>query len=161
MHRLVLTTDDVPEADRFAYWREEFGEAMLGFSGERNAEQATPFAARAAVSISPSFTRFRTRCDGFPVIRRPREIARNSWDDYIWLHREYSEGSWFKHDRREFVTRRGDLFVADPAVPLATEARRNYDVENWFFPRALFDPHLAVSRRPRMLLWKITTASTE
>lgn len=130
MDRLVLTTDDVPEADRFSYWREALCQGTLGVSGERNAEQATPFAARAAVSISASLTCFRCRADGFPVFRRPRDIARRSWDDHIWLYRENSEGTWFNYDRREFVTRRGDLFVADPTVPLENDARRNYDTDN-------------------------------
>ncbi|MGH6835176.1 MAG: helix-turn-helix domain-containing protein [Methylocella sp.] len=152
MDRQVLTTDDVPEVDRFSYWREAVSEGMLGTTGERNAEQATPFAARCTGSISASLTHFRYQSDGFPAFRRPRDIARHSWDDKIWVRRENSEGVWFNYDRREFVTRPGDLFVADPTVPLAVKALRNNDMDLWFFPRALFDPHLAVSQRPRMLL---------
>jgi AraC-like DNA-binding protein len=152
MQRLVLTTDDVPEADRFSYWREAVVEGMIGFTGERNAEQATPFAGRLAGSISPSLVRFRVRSDGFPLFRRPREIARHSYDGQFWLYREHGEGARFKYDRREFVTRPGDLLVGDSSVPFATEARRNHDMEAWFFPRALLDPHLAASRRPRALL---------
>jgi hypothetical protein len=125
MHRLVLTTDDVPEADRFSYWREAVNEGMIGITGERNA--ATPFSARISGSISASVTRFQYRADGFPVFRRPRDVARISRDDQILLYRENSEGACFNLDRREFVTRRGDLVVFDPTVPFATEARRNYD----------------------------------
>jgi AraC-like DNA-binding protein len=151
VHRLVLTTDDVPEADRFSYWREACCEAMIGVTGERNAEQAAPFAGRVAVSASASLARFRYRADGYPVSRRPRDIARHGWDDKIWIYRERSEGACHTYDRREFVTRPGDLFVLDPTVPFATEARRDYDLDIWLFPRALLDPHLAVSQRPRSL----------
>ncbi len=72
MHRLVLTTDDVPEADRFAYWREEFGEAMLGFSGEHKFRGAQLQCAnhRAIIVQSPlaligsaSHTRRYVRCE--------------------------------------------------------------------------------------------------
>ena len=151
MQRLVLTTDDVPKAERFSYWREMVNEGMIGITSERSAEQAATFSARAAGSISPSLHHFRYRSDGSAVFRGPRDIARRSWDDHIWLRRENSEGVWFKYDRQEFVTRPGDLLFADPTVPLAIKARRNHDVDIWNFPRALFDPHLAASRRPRLL----------
>ncbi|MGH6822796.1 MAG: helix-turn-helix domain-containing protein, partial [Methylocella sp.] len=150
--RLVLTLDDVPEADRFAYWRETVAEEMFGVTGERIAEQAAPFAARVTGSISASLTHFRYRSDGLPVFRRPRDIARHSWDGQIWLRRENGEGSSLKYPWQEFVTRPGDLFVADTNVPFTMETRRSYDADLWFFPRALIDPHLAPSRRPRSLL---------
>ena len=76
MQHMVLSTGDVPEADRFSYWREAVGEGLLGTSAERNKEQETAFNARADVSIGASFARFRFRTDGYPVFRRRHDIAR-------------------------------------------------------------------------------------
>ncbi len=77
MQHMVLSTDDVPEADRFSYWRETVGEGLLGTSAERNKRQETAFNARADVSIGASFARFRFRTDGYPVFRRRRPSAVN------------------------------------------------------------------------------------
>ena len=87
MQRMAFSTDDVPEAERFSYWREAVGEGLLGTSAERNKGQETPFNARVDASIGASFARFRFRTDGYPVFRRPRDIARLSWDDYFCLYR--------------------------------------------------------------------------
>ena len=152
MQRRVLSTDTVPEAERFSYWREAICEGVIGVSGERNKDQGTPFNGSAAASIGQSAVHIRIRSDGHPVFRRPREMARVGWDDHIWLFREISSGAWFDYDRREFVTRPGDLIVGDPTIPFATEARADYALDVWCFPRKLFAPHLPVSLRPRSLV---------
>ena len=123
MQRVAFSTDDVPEADRFAYWREAVCEGLIGVSGERDKDQETPFNGKLEGWIGESLARFRYRSDRFRVLRRPRDIARRSWDDCFCLYRESSAGAWFDHDRREFVTRPGDLVIADATVPFATEAR--------------------------------------
>ena len=119
MQRLVLSTDDVPEGDRFSYWRETFErEADRDCLERGESPQETPFSSRVDAAIGASLVRLRYRGVGRPVSRGPREIARIGWDDYIWLYREASVGAWFDHDRREFVTQPGDLIVADPTHPV-------------------------------------------
>jgi hypothetical protein len=80
MQRLILRTDDVPEADRFSYWREAASE-WLGLSVERNKGQETPFNRHLAASIGPSLARLRCRSDRRPVFRRPTDIARLGGDE--------------------------------------------------------------------------------
>ena len=65
--------------------------------------------------------------------------------------RQVGGSSWIRRGGREFVTRRGDLIIADPTVPFEIQALRSYDHEMWSFPRALIDPHLAATQRPRSL----------
>jgi AraC-like DNA-binding protein len=150
MQRLVLSTDDVPEGDRFSYFREAIDEKLIGITSERRKDQEeTPFHARIDGAMGPSLVRIRYHADGRPVFRRSRDIARIGWDEYIWLYREASVGAWFDHDRREFLTQPGDLIIADPTIPFATDARADYDLDLWFFPRKLFDPHVTASQRPR------------
>jgi hypothetical protein len=108
MQRLVLSTDDLPEAKRFSYWREDVGEQLLGCTAELSKDQETPFKGLLVGSIGPSLSRFRSRSDGRPVFRRPRDIARRSWHDHVLLYREFG-GVWFGWDRGELVTRPGDV----------------------------------------------------
>jgi hypothetical protein len=67
MQRLVLSTADFPEADRFSYWREEVCERVIGVSGERGKGQETrsalisaPHSAHRsfASAIAPTGTRY-------------------------------------------------------------------------------------------------------
>jgi AraC-like DNA-binding protein len=141
MQRLAFSTDDVPEAERFAYWRDAIGEGFIGVSGEPVAYQETPFDAHADLSIGQSLGRLRYRSDAYHVFRRPREIARVGWEDYVFVYRECSIGAWFSVDRRELLTKPGDILIADPSEPLATEARASFDHDAWVFPRMLFEPH--------------------
>jgi AraC-like DNA-binding protein len=146
MQHLVLATDDIPERERFSYWREQVNETFIGVTGERAPDDQASFAGRVSGCIGTSLAHFRYRSDGFPVLRRPREIARRSWEDWVWLYREAGEGAWFNHGGQEYTTRHGDLIVADPTIPFKTDAFRNYDIALWFFPRALLEPHLPGAR---------------
>ncbi len=152
MQRLIMSTNDIPEANRFAYWSEAVSDGLIGVSGERDKNEETPFNAKLEGWVGNSLVHFRYRADRFHVLRQNRDIARRSWEDSYLLYRELSAGAWFNHDRREFITRPDDLVIADAAVPFATDNRASYDHEVWIVPRSLLDPHLPVSRRPRSLV---------
>jgi AraC-like DNA-binding protein len=89
---------------------------------------------------------------GYTVFRRPVDIARRGWEDKIFLHREKGAGVRFACDRRELVTKPGDLMIADPTRAFTTAPLMNFNHDLWFFPRKLFDPHLPASLDPRSLL---------
>jgi AraC-like DNA-binding protein len=152
MQRLVLSTDDFPEEDRFSYWREEVCEGVIGVSGERGKGQETPFSAHLRASFGASLVRIRYRSDGHPIFRRPHDIARIGWDDHIFLYCEVGAGGWLDVGGREFVTQRGDLMLGDPTIPFAIKARVKYDIDLWRFPRKLIDPHRPISQGPSTLL---------
>lgn len=152
MQRLVLSTDDVPEAERFGYWREAVLEQLIGISGERHKGEEIPFSAHVDASLRPSLVRFRYRGNACHVLRRPREIARIGWEDYFLVDRECSIGAWFGVDGREVITKRGDLSITELTVPWATEALAEYDHDAWLFPRKLFEPHLRASQHPHWLV---------
>jgi hypothetical protein len=154
VRRLAFSTDDVPEAERFAYWREAVSEGLIGVSGERDRDQEISFTSRVDAWIGPSLARLRYRGDAYHVFRRPREIARIGWDEYFLVYRECSIGASFSVDRREFVTKPGDLVITELTVPFATEARADFNHDSWLFPRKLFEPHLAASQHPRSLVMR-------
>jgi AraC-like DNA-binding protein len=152
MQHVVVSTKDVPEPDRFSYWREAISERFIGVVSERGADTGTSFNARLSGSISDSLILFHYTADGHPVFRRPRDIARRGWDEYLMLYRERGTGAWFEHAQREFVTHTGDLAIADPTLPFATEPSLHFDHEVCFLPRALLESHLPISQRPRNLV---------
>jgi AraC-like DNA-binding protein len=152
MRHFVLSTHSVPEADRLAYWREAVSEGLMGVSAEPGKSREAPFDASVAGSIGASLAHFRCRSVGYSVFRRPVDIARRGWEERIFLHREKGAGVRFACDRRELLTKPGDLMIADPTRPFATAPLMNFDHDLWFFPRKLFDPHLPASLDPRSLL---------
>jgi AraC-like DNA-binding protein len=152
MQRLVFSTDDVPEAERFSYWREAVGVGLLGFTAEPNAPPDIRFNARVVAAIGASVVDIRLRCDPCNVFRRTGDIARHGWEDYVCLYRQIGISARFDDDRREFVSRPGDLMIADPTMPFAGKARPDCDTDLWFFPRRLLDPHLPASRIPPSLV---------
>jgi hypothetical protein len=102
MQRIIVSTDDVPEAERYAYWREAVIEPLFAASAECDKDEDTPFAGRLVVSASKSVTRVRARGDGHPVVvRRPRDLGRRRGDVQITLHRASAPVAWSRPDGRD------------------------------------------------------------
>ncbi len=115
MQRLVLSTDHVPEAERFAYWRAAVSDGLLGNRVEPNEDQKSPFNGRLSAFSAGSVGRIRCRADGHPAFRGPREIGRRSWPEHFLLYREFSAGAWFGWNGDEFAREAGAiLFVRSP-----------------------------------------------
>jgi AraC-like DNA-binding protein len=153
MQRLSLSTADQAAKDRFAYWREDVNEALIGVTGESPIPADTPFTARVDAHLGLALAHFRYRSDGFPVSRGRRQIAQRGWDNWIWLYQECGAGAWFSHGGREHLTNAGDLVLVDPAVPFATKAHDVYDLNIWLLPRHALAPHLPGARFPRS--WRL------
>jgi AraC-like DNA-binding protein len=152
MQRLLLSTDNVREAERFPYWIEQIGDGLVGVSAERNKDQETPFSGEVVGTIGETLARIRYRCDGYQVFRRRHDIARRGWGEHIFVVRDFGVTDWLGHDGRESVTRQSDLMILDPTVPASLEPRVDFDAELWFLPRDLFYPHMPVSHQPRLVL---------
>ena len=152
MQRTVISTDDIPERDRFSYWHDAIGEQFLAIGGERGEESETPFSARTVGFISDSLRITRTSADNHMVVRRRHHIARRSWGDYFLLARQGSAGAWYEHDKREFIARAGDFVICDPDVPFATRPLMRLDHVVCMLPRRLLEPHLAAARRSSHLV---------
>ena len=149
MRRFVVSTNDVPEAERFAFWREEACQGLVGISAEPRDREAA-FAAKAEAWAS-EFVLFRYRSGGYSPFRERRDIASHSWADYAWFYHERSAGSRLNDAGREIFMSRGDLVIVDPTIPVAAEARIDYDADMVFLARRFLDPYLTVSQRPRGL----------
>jgi AraC-like DNA-binding protein len=144
----ILTVDRLCEADRFAYWREQWCEGTVGVTGELARDERQSFHARATTWTAPHVIRLRCETGPFQVSRGLREINRRSWQGWIWLHQEMSDGATFRHAGNEFIMRQGDLLVTDPTIPFSSRPRSSHDYCRWLLPRAWIEPHLPPSRRP-------------
>src|SRR5579872_3169434 len=89
----ALTVDHIGEADRFAYWREQWCQGSAGVTGELSAAQRRGFYARATAWNAVCVIRLRLETGPFQVSRGPSEISRHSLENWICLYQELSEGA--------------------------------------------------------------------
>ena len=93
-------------------------------------------ALRASAWTAGCVIRLRCETGPFRVARGLPEISRRSWEDWIWLYQEMSDGVRFEHAGNEFITHRGDLLLTDPTVPFSGQPRSAHDYRRWIVPRA-------------------------
>ena len=144
----TLTVDHIGEADRFAYWREQWCRGTAGVRGELAAGDRHSFYARATVWTFPWVLRARSKTGPFRMSRGLPEISQRSLEDWICLYQEASDGASFQHAGNEYTTRPGDLLVTDPTIPISGQPRSAHDYRRWMLPRAWIEPHLPSGRRP-------------
>ena len=147
MQSVILSTDGVPEAERFAYWREAVLERYIGVTGERHKERPAPFAAQLVGAVGGAVARIRARAEGHHVIRQPRDIARRGGEAQITVFRASTKVAWRRPNGQEWVTQPGDLAVGDTTLPFSCWVEGDYDSETWVLPRKLLDPHLPIALR--------------
>jgi AraC-like DNA-binding protein len=143
-----LTVDHMGEADRFAYWREQWCQSTAGVTGELAPGERNGFYARATMWTAPCVIRMRLETGPFRVSRGMPEISRHSLENWICLYQELSDGAAFQHARNEFTTRRDDLLLTDPTIPICSRPRSVHDYRRWMLPRAWIEPHLPAGRGP-------------
>jgi len=144
----ALAVDHIAEADRFAYWREQWCQGTAGVTGELSPSERHGFYARATARIAPCMIHLRLETGPFLVSRGLPEISRNSLENWISLYQEESDGATFKHARNEFTTRSGDLLFTDPTLPFSCRPRSAHNYRRWMLPRAWIEPHLPSGCRP-------------
>ena len=144
----ALTVDHICEADRFAYWREQWCQGTAGVTGELPPGERHGFYARAAAWIAPCAVRMRLETGPFRVSRGLTEISRHGLENWLCLYQEMSDGATFQHGGNEFTTRPGDLLLTDPTIPIDSRPRSAHDYRRWMLPRAWIEPHLPAGRRP-------------
>jgi AraC-like DNA-binding protein len=144
----TMAADHIGEADRFAYWREQWCQGTAGVTGELAPGDRHSFYARATVWTAPWVMRARHRAAPFRMSRGLSEISQRSLEGWICLYQEVSDGAAFKHAGNEYTTRPGDLLLIDPTIPISGRPRSAHDYRRWMLPRAWIEPHLPSGRRP-------------
>lgn len=144
----ALAVDHLGEADRFAYWREQWCQGTAGVTGELAPGERRGFYARATAWAAPCVIRLRLETGPFRVSRGLPEIRQHSLENWICLYQEASDGATFQHAGNEFMTRPGDLLLTDPTVPFSSRPLSAHDYRRWMLPRAWIEPHLPSGLRP-------------
>jgi AraC-like DNA-binding protein len=138
--RVRITTDDVPQGDRFALWSAAVF-STLAISAQPIPDATGPFRARFSARSRGSLLNCRFNSDGFHATRQSREIAHRQWDSYR-IYREASAGVAFKIGGQEMLSMTGDILVADADALFEAHPIERYADESWLLPKAVLDPHL-------------------
>ena len=138
--RVRITTDDVPQGDRFALWSAAVF-STLAISAQPIPDATGPFRARFSARSRGSLLNCRFNSDGFHATRQSREIAHRQWDSYR-IYREASAGVAFKIGGQEMLSTTGDMLVADADALFDARPVERYADESWLLPKAVLDPHL-------------------
>jgi AraC-like DNA-binding protein len=115
--------------------------SILAISAAPLPGAAAPFQAHFSARSSGPLLNCGFESDGFHATRGSREIARRQWHGHR-VYRESSAGVWFRIAGQEFVTRAGDVIVADADAEFEARPIGRYSDESWLLPKALLDPHL-------------------
>jgi AraC-like DNA-binding protein len=145
--RIDVSTDDVPESERFAFWRETCCEP-LGLTPERD-DPTVPFQAHVSrVAMGPLLHVNYKEVGACRVGRHMREISRHPRQSCS-IYREASPGAWFRRAGHEFTTAPGDLVISDLDLPFETRPLGTaYAHDVWLLPKLALMPYLPASGRP-------------
>lgn len=143
--RITITTDGVPERDRFDAWCGTVF-STLAISVERLPDAGPSFAARFSARQKGPLLNCSFDSDGFRAIRHSREIAHRQWHGYR-IYRESSPGVRFRIGGTEIASTSGDLMIADADATFEAVPLTRYADESWLLPKTMIEPHLPTMRR--------------
>jgi AraC family transcriptional activator of tynA and feaB len=119
---LVFSTNELPEPNRFPYYREEFLRVLgCEFAIE---EPEQPFSAEVRARTLADAALCRTELDGYSGSRGSREIARSARHP-IFLVANISGPVLYRHDQDSTATGPNDLVLVDATRPLAYEMHKH------------------------------------
>lgn len=145
MHRKLFTLKPLRIADRFDAWVEI--SRSIGVDSDPPKDLMAPFRGQLEATVSDSLSLLRYDADACPVYRLAPQIKKVEWGQY-WLYREIGPGAWIRIGTQEFITRPGDILVANADEPFETKAIDTYLHHIWMIPHAVLSPHMARIPRP-------------
>jgi hypothetical protein len=114
-----LSTDAIPQRDRFAYWGEAVSRPFTGMSVEATPEQRRSFSARLSAVRQAGVTSMKFERSVAFAHRGAADIARFPSDNLL-VYPAPSSHSWFRtHDGDEFVAPPGSRIVGFADVPFS------------------------------------------
>ncbi len=152
------STDDVPQAERFDYWRDSICAAFDPMSPELRRDRRTSFQGDVTTCQLGEATLMEIRATSHRTGRSPGDIARGS-RNYVYLYKQRAEASFNFGYQDSFLTGPGALVFGDADRPFTTEPSERCGFHHWVLkvPRAAFEPVLA---RPHDISTRIVSASS-
>jgi AraC-like DNA-binding protein len=143
-----ISTDDVPESDRFDAWDAALRSA-IGMNARPLTDAPEPFEAHLSLRSSGPLFHLAMEADAHCVVRDATAIAQRQLDAY-WLYREIGAGARITHGGREVVATTGNLIIADADVPCEVRPEGRYNHAVWLLPKPLLDPYLRTLEGPML-----------
>jgi hypothetical protein len=136
----VYSAEEVPEPERFDYWREVL-RATFGVESTPLERTLRPFTASFQWHAKASLHAFRYEGDATFVRRGEREIGDRFWNSYV-IHIERSDWTRFASGRHDAVASRGTIVLGDCDRPFEAKPETRYRHDRLYLPKSWFDPHL-------------------
>jgi AraC-like DNA-binding protein len=152
------STDDVPQAERFDYWRDSICAAFDPMSPELRRDRRTSFQGDVTTCQLGEAHLMEIAATSHCTGRSLRDVARGS-RDYVYLYKQRAEASFNFAYQDGFMTGPGALVFGDADRPFTTEPSERCGFHHWVLkiPRATFEPVLA---RPHDISTRIVSASS-
>lgn len=113
------STDDVPRAERFDYWRDSICAAFDPMSPELRGDWRASFQGDITTCQIGEATLMEIRATPHRTGRSPRDISRGS-RDYVYLYKQRAQ-AWFNFDYQDsFMTGPDALVFGDADRPFTT-----------------------------------------
>lgn len=114
------STDTLPEADRFPFWREVRAKHVFGLSAELDAPRRATFRGVFTAEPVAAATLIEQHASSYWVGRTPADIARAPGNS-LCIYRQIRGGAWFGTARRgDFMISAGAVTTNHSDVPFAT-----------------------------------------
>ncbi len=114
------STDTLPEADRFPFWREVRAKHVFGLSAELDAPRRASFRGVFTAEPVATATLIEQHASSYLVRRTPADIARAPGNS-LCIYKQISGGAWFgTAGRGEFVISAGAVSINHSEMPFET-----------------------------------------
>ncbi|WP_027417866.1 transcriptional regulator FeaR [Aneurinibacillus terranovensis] len=130
----ILSTEQVEEWERFAYWREMICDVFVQLDASQLSRQR--FAGRIATGSLEDIQISELSADPQHVVRSKRQIAK-SREDYFLVSLQTAGQSYTEQDQREARLRPGDFVLYDSTRPYVLHFEQPFQQIVFRFPRSL------------------------
>ena len=132
--KTILTTDQVAERERFAYWREMICDVFVKLDASQLSRQT--FAGRMEVGSLEDIQITEVTADAQHVVRSKRQIAK-SGEDYFLVSLQTIGQGYTSQDQREASLQPGDFVLYDSTRPYVLHFEKPFQQIVFQFPRSL------------------------
>ena len=130
----ILTTDQVEERERFAYWREIIFDVFVQLDASQLFRQ--PFTGRIETGSLGDIQISEVSADPQCVVRSNCQIAKSK-EDYLLVNLQTSGQGYIGQDRREANLQQGDFVLYDSTRPFTMHFEQPFRQIVFQFPRSL------------------------
>lgn len=114
-----FSTDDLPQKERFAHWREVRAKNIFGVSIDLDKDQHGRFQGSCSALSVGGAALVEMHASSYRVARTEQDIARSS-SDSLCIYQQLDGGGWFEAGGSEFVVSSGSLATSHSDRPYKT-----------------------------------------